>query len=226
MFPKFNFDRYDLMMIKIIYSLTTLLFFLTSSVCFGNETIEGKMSCKILSQSILNMDDGQSKTYNGYMDGLEVGDSFDFIYLINKEGLFVIKIDSLDDNFSFNNNFDIINSIDFRGVNEDFGEFIPYALIDVSEEYGVMRMLNRPFGGAHLHTTLEVRKNSLSFGYVNQRHTVMKRYYKSDWMGITTDLFALKDQPISNHNYSYVCMHTVDKWDEVYEKIMEYALER
>jgi hypothetical protein len=214
------------MMVKFFYFLTTLLFFLTSSVCFGNETIEGKMSCKILSQSIIEMDDGQLKTYKGYMDGLEVGDSFDFIYLINKEGLFVIKIDSLDDNFSTSYDFNILNSIAFGDVDGDYELSNSYSMIEISEEYGLLRMLNRPFGSAHLHTTLEVRKNSLSFGYAEQRLNIMNRYYKSDWMGITTDLFALKDQPISNHNYSYVCMHTVDKWDEVYEKIMEYALER
>lgn len=172
------------------------------------------MQCTIKDEVIKQMDDGKASSYKSYKNDLSVGDKFSLIYSIDSNGTFRIETEGPKDFSDFKYNFYIaLMSNDAVIVANKKYKFTK-ALFAFGKEY---------FG----YFFAEIRQNNFQIGAVNDMTLSMERYYKSDWMGIYTQNTNLSDTPITAHTYSFNCVHNSDdKWNEVFEKVMDTALSR
>ena len=160
-------------------------------------TLRGEMSCKITDQIIIEVKEGKPKRYTNFRNEPKVGDKLSLIY-------------------------------------QSIGESVKFQLTHPSEEY-----FNTAIGAekADINTQvasfyhgddflkytlgrLTVRKDSLSF----QKYNIaggysleLDRYYKNDWGGIFTAIYA--GEP---HVITLDCRNIKDKIDEIIERYKTY----
>ncbi|MDB3880002.1 hypothetical protein N9315_02690 [Alphaproteobacteria bacterium] len=199
---------------NILSSITVLFIFVTSSIAFA-DSIGGSMHCTIKDEVIKKMDNGNGTSFGGSADDLSVGDKFPLSYLIDNSGTFHIKTPTPKSDSSFNHSFEI------NLLSEDTYLFANAEPNFTSAVYRPLKSL--PF----VYLSMEVRQNQFKIGRVNDNTLSMRRYYKSDWMGIYTSNSATVDRSLKAHTYSFSCSHSSnDKWAEVFDKIMSTALSR
>ena len=176
--------------------------------------VGGEMSCTIKDEVIKEMADGKAASYKSFENDLGVGDSFTLLYGVTDYGLFSVEteVNPLSQ-FWYSRDIDLENDEEI--------------IIQASKKYNYTKVISAPEKNSFMHEYAEVRKNSLFVGVVGESILKMRRYYKSDWMGIFTMVSALKDSPVIAHTYSINCVHHSDeKWSEVFEKVMSIAINK
>lgn len=193
--------------------LLTVSFFLLPLTAFG-EIISGEMRCTIRDEVIKQMDDGKASSFSSYEDDLTVGDKFTLNYSINSEGTFLIETKGPSDFSKFT------HSLDVNLNNEN-------TILKSNREYNYTKAIYSPTPSLFINLFAHIRKDQFKIGYVGESILSMRRYYKSDWMGVYTMNTALTDSPIRAHTYSFNCTHiNNDKWADVFEKVMNTAISR
>ena len=194
------------------FFLTITLSLLPLTV-FG-ETLGGEMVCTIKDEVIKEMDDGKALSYSSYKDDLTVGNKFILSYSINSRGAFTIETKVPNPYSNFKHSFDI------QLLSDD-------TTIVANKEYNYTKALYDAVPNMFVYLNAHIRKNQFNIGYVGNSILSMRRYYKSDWMGVFTMNTALTNSPIIAHTYSFNCIHSNDdKWSEVFERVMNTALSR
>jgi len=180
--------------------------FLLSLVIFsGNvfaEKIQSEMLCKLTEQKILTAKDGRGKSFSGYEEGLDIGDTMTLRYLLD------LNKNSLEINMASGDLNDLKNIIQ--------GEIIAFADTKKEDIFAVESLglvsfnknLNLNFGKNRLRTS----KGSFA------------RYYKDDWHGITQGIDIHTSGTVSSHTYVWNCQHkTPSKFDEIYDILIKRA---
>ena len=177
---------------KILITFFTVLFYLNSYVVLGKDIV-GEMKCVVKNQNIIIMNDGVSKEYKGFTNSktiksLNVGDTFKIKFNVNEyEVSIVSQPDSKTLPLLMFSNFyppssKFVKKDNSTKVTQSDGRMS--SVMDISNNH--IRL-----SGKH--------KDLVIIG-----GTVLKRYYKSDWMGITTSLLE-PNEDIESHSISYNC---------------------
>ena len=175
-----------------IITFFTVLFCLNSYVVLGKDIV-GEMKCVVKNQNIIIMNDGVSKEYKGFTNSktiksLNVGDTFKIKFNVNE---YEISIVSQPDSktlplLMFSNFYPpsskFVKKDNSTKVTESDGRMS--SVMDISNNH--------------------IRLSGKHKDFVIIGGTVLKRYYKSDWMGITTSLLE-PNEDIESHSISYNC---------------------
>jgi len=167
------------------------------------------MSCQIKYQKIMEMVDGKYQEFDYFNGDLSVGDTFEVKYIYGEDngGYFSINFSAGEDYMGpFSNSFTIT--------------FADFTSRRVSREYSFIDQVypDPLFSDKdHPQNFLHWRPDTIRVGYIGSDIVTLKRYYKSDWMGMSTSQSALKNQPVRNHFYTFDCRHqTQDKLEDFF----------
>lgn len=152
-----------------VFFLGLVISFMAPAEPFNMEIIKFSINCKILDQITLKVKEGKSKRYNGYKNGLKIGDNFLIEFFADLHApKYTISIN----HSQKDNSYIAVNISEHNYVREDYGGI-------GWNDFGDYQVL-RP-------DTLILRTmNSQLFG---------ERYYKNDWNMVFTfewgtELFA------------------------------------
>ena len=162
-----------------------------------SEQIQNVMSCTIKSIQVTDIVDGKVKTYTGYKEGLEVGDSVQMNITLDKE------ICSLD----------VKMTDEPSNVNWLYDRF--YLPLDIrQDDITTISMTGSDKYSGYNQSYGELRLSRIAI-IGNGHH--FERYFKDDWMGITTRLLRTETK-IYQDTYTLDCKHRgPSKIDEIYD---------
>ena len=174
---------------------------------------DGKMLCQIKGQKIMDMVDGKYQEFDRFKGDLSIGDTFYINYYYSEDGggQFDINLKGGEDYMSaFSSRFNTIFA--YKGSRS------------INRKYSYIDQLNPSStrDNPHPKKFLHWRPDSITVGYIGQNILTLKRYYKSDWMGMLTTQTSLKNQPVTNHHVSFDCRHeTQDKLEDFFYSALE-----
>ena len=195
--------------------LTVLIAFL---MMIGTPAVAltGSMRCEIKDQKLLEISDGIPSSYSKYEGELSTGGRFSLIYTFSSEHQTVeIKTTGGKENGPLNAERSFsLRTASTKTVNRRAR--VLYALGG-----GMMsEMVGRPVD------FLEWRPDSINIGYIAESSLNLRRYYKSDWMGMYSSVTALRDSPIISHVITFDCKHnTPDRFQDMFELAQEIITE-
>lgn len=173
----------------------------------AEKDLKGEMVCKIKDQIIKKVKEGKVETFSAFTDGYEIGDNFNFRYeLIYENGnqhLQFAEVKSITEKPFFRK----YNLTDQKNV------------VNASTNGVFLRIITDPT--EYSSQFVELRKNTMQFNYVADfGGYILRRYYKSDWMGMRTTVSAIVGEPLTLHHYAFDCKHlTEDLWEEIFAEV-------
>ena len=183
---------------KILLTFFTILFCLNSYVVLGKDIV-GEMKCVVKNQNIITMNDGVSTEYKGFTNSktiksLNVGDTFKIKFKVNE---YDISIVSQPDSKTL----PLLMFSNFYPPSSKFVKKDNSTKVTQTDERmsSVMEISNN-----------HIRLSGKHKDFVIIDGTILKRYYKSDWMGITTSLLT-PDEEIESFSISYSCKSITGK---------------
>lgn len=183
------------MLQKSIFLCSCILIYST-----GVMAATGSMRCKVKSNDLIIMENGTSKKYRGYTDGIKDGDNLILRYQANDNGV-SLALENLSNP----------NAVPRIGVTISKSE-IGFESFDVkaneyNSEGGIVRRLN---------TNIAAYNDSLDFrGPIY--HGKFERYYKSDWHGVVYSVLGLEA-----HLIGIACTNNNDGLDKFIKAIKAY----
>ena len=176
----------------------------------------GSMRCEIKDQKLLEISDGIPSSYSKYEGELSTGGKFSLIYTFSSEHETVeIKTVGGRENGPLNATLSYsLKTASTKTANRDARVLNALGGGIVSE------LLGRPVN------FLEWRPDSIALGYIAESSLNLRRYYKSDWMGMYSSVRALRDGPITSHVITFDCKHeTPDIFNDMFELALDKITE-
>ena len=179
-------------MIRIIYAFSLILSFAPNVIAAGK--IDFSFNCKILDQQILEVEDGESSRYGGYIDGSKIGDTFKLNFEYTEFYGDAYRLNIIVTDHKEVKLGSVLTDENFTKLNDTY-EYVTWN-----------------YFGRYKHT---IGKNSILIAG-GDRHITGKRYYKNDWnlilkAGLYERIF------IQTAN----CMNVPDKLGIIFDKIKE-----
>ena len=179
--------------LKLLLHSISIVFCLIAASAQAVE-LKGEMQCRVKSNGIIGMEEGQVVNYSGYETGIEVGDNVTFHYDSQSEGLFfTLSLDDLSKNRSY---------------------FLTTILVQRSSSE--VEILNDSFDKPKLDAIVSTmgklafsRDHISAIGHFD-KVLRLHRYYKNDWQGV---FVSIEDQKVLTTTLD--CRHQKDVLDEV-----------
>ena len=179
------------------------------SVLHGNASFVGQMSCKLLDQSVIQLDEGKSQEYSSADNFLTEGDEIDISYSTNDSGAFRFDIGKSYRTGSQSVYYGIIGRSMGPSEFEGFG---------FESDFGKKPGLRFASNDFPYNSVLFFNQDIIFFS--SKLGTVMlERYYKSDWHGLFADV-SIENR--MTHQMSFDCRHNVDRMNLIFEAFKKY----
>ena len=183
--------------------LLTIALILLTSVAYGDENredFEGSMDCKVVDQTIVDINDGRTKTYQFFNDEFKVGDQLSFTYsaqnILNWPPQFKIKL------------IDPMRK-EPNGRQQTVGNFFSGKLENV--------LVGNLLSAALSSTDIKIALSEEAIYAQNRFSTLtLKRYYKNDWEGQFVRWYYL--DMTAAQIVSLDCRHKDDQLDELVKR--------
>ena len=190
-----------------IKKIPLILTFLMITASHASAEIEGSMNCKVKSNKFITIDEGITKEYEGFKNGLLVGDMLTLKY---EAFLDVIQL--------------TLNNLEGSILPNPFMARLAY------NDYGTNKD-NKVYahsGGYGISTPAEYKiyigPNYISSkfmgvlnGVTSEEYLDLNRYYKNDWQGM-----VVKTNGLNAHVYTLDCRHTDDAFDSIIDKMKKH----
>jgi len=173
------------------------LFLIVTLLSFNANSIEGAMNCTIKKQVVYNFKDGNITEFSGYKDSLKVGDVYKLKYSLNDNKLYFV----MDEGSLLSPTVYYFANLNKSTVDGMYG----HANIQPDNVFAGHK------------GSLDKDSFSLSVG-TNLLHN-FNRYYKDDWMGIST-YQIVRNNSINKHTVFWDCKHITDsKFNRIFNKL-------
>ena len=180
----------------------------TSVPSYADEKdLKGEMVCKIKDQIVKDVKEGKVETFSKFENGYKIGDNFNFRYeLIYENGNQYLQ-------------FAEVKSITEKPFYRKYNLSNQKNVVNASTNGVFLRIITDPT--EYSSQFVELRKNTMQFNYVADfGGYILRRYYKSDWMGMRTTVSAIVGEPLTLHHYAFDCKHlTEDLWEEIFSEV-------
>jgi hypothetical protein len=151
---------------RIIYIALILMF---SSLSNAEEPLRAGLTCEIKKQWVVDMVEGEPKSYSGVKDGLDDGDIININFKLFGEAL-KVSLANIDKNFDLklSNEYALSRPFQLKNIESNLGKIL---IIKPDIKYAIDD-----------DTIIHIKKNYL---YINTSHSnfSLTRYYKDDWSG-------------------------------------------
>jgi len=175
--------------------LLTFIFTFWASLCLSEN---GSMSCTVQSNYIVNVKDGVTKSYNGYVDGIGLNDTVILTYSVTPNGNFAINLKALSGRYisRYRELYLEVNPSDPSFEILSLGATSLGDAISSVSQSGLMS------------AKISASEDSLYFEDI-VKFGRFERYYKNDWQGLFQSQRGFETQ-IATFN----CRHNQNGLDE------------